>query len=330
ALDELELIFERLAVLHRDHAFLADLVHGIRDDPADLGVEVGRDRADLGHLLRGAAGPGDLLQLRDHRGDREVDAALEIHRVHAGGDVLHALAHDRLGEHGRRGGAVAGNIGSLGGDFLHELRAHVLELVLELDLLRHRDAVLGDGRRAVGALEHHVAASRAEGDLHRVGEDIEAAHHAGAGVVVEADILDAHDCPSTMPMMSSWRIMRSSSPFTRTAWPEYLPNSTRSPACTSSGIRTPLSLRRPLPTARTSPWSGFSAAVSGMTMPEAVFLSSSRRLTRMRSWSGRIFIWVLPQSSATRAAGTGVRERRPVIRPRAWQQALVATVRWST
>ena len=36
----------------------------------------------------------------------------------------------------------------LRGDLLHHLRAHVLELVLELDLLGDGDAVLGDGRRA--------------------------------------------------------------------------------------------------------------------------------------------------------------------------------------
>jgi hypothetical protein len=41
ALDQLELVLERLAVLDRDDAFLADLFHGFGDDPADLGVEVG-------------------------------------------------------------------------------------------------------------------------------------------------------------------------------------------------------------------------------------------------------------------------------------------------
>ena len=51
----------------------------------------------------------------------------------------------RLGEHGRGGGAVAGHVGGLGGDLAHHLRAHVLERVLELDLLGHRHAVLGDG-----------------------------------------------------------------------------------------------------------------------------------------------------------------------------------------
>ena len=46
-------------------------------------------------------------------------------------------------------------------DFLHHLRAHVLELVFELDLLGDRDAVLGDGRGAERLVEDDVAALRA-------------------------------------------------------------------------------------------------------------------------------------------------------------------------
>ena len=76
----------------------------------------------------------------------------------ARGHRLGAFAHDRLGEHGRGGGAVAGDVGGLGRDLVHHLRAHVLELVLELDLLGDRDAVLGDARGAVRLLEHDVAA----------------------------------------------------------------------------------------------------------------------------------------------------------------------------
>ena len=145
-------------------------------------VGVGRDRADLRDFLAWSCmGLRDLLQLLDHGDDRLVDAALQVHRVHAGGDVLHAFAHDRLGQHGRGGGAVAGDVGGLGSDFLHHLRAHVLELVLQLDFLGDRHAVLGDGRGAEGALEHHVAALGAEGDLDRVGQDVHALDHAWRG-----------------------------------------------------------------------------------------------------------------------------------------------------
>ncbi|HEX3124753.1 MAG TPA: TCP-1/cpn60 chaperonin family protein, partial [Rhodanobacteraceae bacterium] len=43
-------------------------------------------------------------------------------------DGLHAFADQRLCEHGRGRGAVTGDVGRLGSDFLDHLRAHVLEL----------------------------------------------------------------------------------------------------------------------------------------------------------------------------------------------------------
>src|SRR5205809_1842070 len=290
ALDELELVLERLAVLDGDHSLFADLFHGVRDDLADLAVQVGRDRSDLRDFLGRVTGPGDLLQLLDHGGHRLVDAALEVHRVHSRGDVFHPLAHDRLRKHGRGGGAVTGHVRCLGGDFLHHLGPHVLEPFLELDLLGYGHAVLRDGRRAPGALQHHVSASRAERNLHCVGQDVQAMDHSGPCVFVETYVFGGHCCPSTTPRMSSSRMTRSSSPFTLTVCPEYFPNSTRSPTLTSSGTSCPSSVLFPLPFAVTSPWSRFSAAVSGMTMPDAVFFSSSRRLTITRSCNGRIFM----------------------------------------
>src|SRR6185312_9607896 len=62
----------------------------------------------------------------------EIDATLQVHRVHAGSNRLRAFANDRLRQHGRGGGAVTGEVGRLRGDFAHHLRAHVLELVFEL------------------------------------------------------------------------------------------------------------------------------------------------------------------------------------------------------
>src|SRR5699024_2608013 len=192
ALDDVELVLQARALLDGDHAFLADLVHGLGDQLADVGVGVGRDRTDLGDLLAGRAGLGDLLQLLDGRGDGLVDAALEVHRVHAGGHGLHALADQGLGQHGGGGGAVAGVVGGLGSDFLDHLRAHVLELVGQFDLLGDGHAVLGDRRGAEALLEHDVAALRAQGRLDGVGEHVHAADHAGAGVFTETNILGSH------------------------------------------------------------------------------------------------------------------------------------------
>src|SRR6267154_928057 len=73
-----------------------------------------------------------------------------------------AFTDDSRGEHGRGGGAVAGRVGRLGGDFAHHLGAHVLELVLKLDFLGDGDAVLGAAGCAERLVEHDVAALGAE------------------------------------------------------------------------------------------------------------------------------------------------------------------------
>ncbi len=148
AFDDLDLGLHRLGFLDRDDAFVADLLHRLRDHLADRGIAVRRNGADLRDFGRRADLLGALLDVLDHGVDGDVDAALEVHRVHAGGDRLGAFRHDGGGQHGGGGGAVAGEIVGLLGDFAHHLRAHVLELVLELDFLGDGDAVLGDARGA--------------------------------------------------------------------------------------------------------------------------------------------------------------------------------------
>src|SRR5438477_962155 len=55
ALDDVELGAEALGLLDRDHALVADLLHRLGDHLADRLVAVGRDRADLGDLVRAGA-----------------------------------------------------------------------------------------------------------------------------------------------------------------------------------------------------------------------------------------------------------------------------------
>src|SRR5437899_369952 len=187
AFDDLEFGLERLGFLNRDDALVADLLHGVGKELADFRVPVGRDGADLGDFLV----RGDLLGVLDEVGDHgvhcQVDTALHIHRVHAGGARLGAFLDDGRGQHSGGGGAVAGGVGRLGGHFAHHLGAHVLELVVKLDFLGDGDAVLGDAGRAERLVEHDVAALGAEGDLDGVVEDVDAAQHAVAGIDAEFD-----------------------------------------------------------------------------------------------------------------------------------------------
>ena len=204
ALDHVELGLHALGFFDRDHALVADLLHGLGDHVADLLVVIGGDPADLRDLGIGRDLLAALLEILGHRRDGHVDAALEVHRVEAGGDRLDAFAHDRLGENGRRGGAVARQRAGPRGHVLDELGAHVLEFVGELDLLGDGDAVLGDARRAVGFIEDDVAALRAQRHLDGVGENIDTAEHPLARVGTEFDVLGSHVLNSFSMPLCAW------------------------------------------------------------------------------------------------------------------------------
>src|SRR5712691_8775974 len=158
---------EALRLFDRDHAVLADLVHGVGDLVADLLITISGDGADLRDLLPALGGRGDPLQLLHDQLDRLVDAALQRHRVGARGNRFQTLAEDRLCQHRRGGRAVPGDIGGLGGHFLHHLGAHLL-------------------------LNDVVATLRTEGDLHRVCQLVHAPLEARAGLRIEFEVLGSH------------------------------------------------------------------------------------------------------------------------------------------
>ena len=193
AFDNVELEFEALGFLDGDYAFLADLFHGFGNLFANFTVAIGRNDANLSDFLSAGNRSRTGLEVLDNLGDGEIDAALQVHRVHAGRDRLHALTHDRLGEHGGGGGAVAGDVVGLRGDLADHLGAHILELVLEFDFLGDGDAVLGDAGRAERLVDDDVATLRAQRDLHRVGEDVDAAQDALTGVARKLDVFRCHD-----------------------------------------------------------------------------------------------------------------------------------------
>ena len=185
---------QALALFDGDDAVLADLVHHLGDDLADfrVGGADGRDSGDLGAVVDRAGLLGDL----GHDGrDGGFDAVLDDHRVRPGGHDAQALGDHRLAEHDRGGGAVAGDVVGLGGDFLEQLGAHVLERVVELDVASDRDAVVGDGRSAELLVEDDVAALGADRDLDRVGEAIDAALQRATSGLVEDELLSQSSVP---------------------------------------------------------------------------------------------------------------------------------------
>ena len=148
AFNDVELVFEGLAVFNRDHAFFADFFHCVSNDLADGFVAVSGDRTNLSDFFARGRGFRCFFQLGDEGSHCLVDAALEIHRVDARCNVFEAFANDGLCEHSRRRGAVTGVVRGLRCHFFHELSAHVLQFVFEFDFFSDRYAVFGDGRCA--------------------------------------------------------------------------------------------------------------------------------------------------------------------------------------
>ena len=143
------------------------------------------------HAVPSSSARRDIGDIGDG-GDGLLDAAAQGHGIGAGGQHLHALAEDALGQDGRGRRAVAGDVVRLRGDFAHHLGAHVLEAVLELDFLGDGDAVLGDGGRAEALLKDHIPALGTESHTDGSGQLADTTPHRFLGFLVESNDLRAH------------------------------------------------------------------------------------------------------------------------------------------
>src|SRR5690606_10852574 len=172
--------------------FLANAIHGFGNDLADGLVGVGGDGAYLRDGLGVGAGLGQILQLGNNGSGGLVDTALQIHRVHAGGNSLQTFGNDGLGQNGSSSGTVTGVIVGTGGNVLDQLRTHVLEAVLQLDFLGNGNAVLGDQRSTEAALDQNVAALGPQGGLDRVGQNVNPFQHLVASGDVKQYFFSSH------------------------------------------------------------------------------------------------------------------------------------------
>ena len=206
-----------------DDAVLADLIHRVRDQIADDRI-AGGNRGDLRDALLALDGLAQLGQRGDGRIRGLLNALAQFHGIRARGHILHAFADDRLRQQGSGGGAVARDVVRLGGDFLHELRAHVLKGIFQLNFLGDGHAVVGDQRSAKLLIEHNVAALGAQGNFNGIRQLIDAFFQRAAGFLTIQKLLCHCDLPpySTTARMSDWRTRMYSSPSSLTSVPAYL------------------------------------------------------------------------------------------------------------
>ena len=108
-------------------------------------------------------------------------------RIYARYDGLESFIENGFSEDRRGGGAVAGDIACLAGDFLNHLGTHVFEGVLKFDFLGNRHAVFGDGGRAEGFLQNDITAFGAQGDFDRTGQFADATTHRIASFLIKGD-----------------------------------------------------------------------------------------------------------------------------------------------
>ena len=189
AFDNVEDGFCSLGFFDGDDAIVADLFHSVGEEFANFGVVVGRNRCDLGNVFLAVDLHGHLADFLDDGVNRSIHAALDVHRVCTGSDVLQAFTSDSLSENGCSRGAVTGSVARLVGDFLGHLGAEVFVSVFEFHFLSDGHAVLGDVRGTEGAGDHHVTALGAESYLDSVGELVHALHEGFASRHIKLELL---------------------------------------------------------------------------------------------------------------------------------------------
>jgi hypothetical protein len=250
----------------------------------------------------------ELLHLVDGLLDRLLDAALDQQRVRAGRDVAKAFADDRLREHGRGGGAVAGDVVGLGSDFLDELRAHVLERSgssISLAMVTPSLVIVGEPNflsrttlRPFGPSVTLTASARMfapRSSARRALSSNTSSLLPCFSVTLRRNALVGDDRENVF-----FRDDEVLFAFDFDFAARVLRVDDAVADFTSIGSFVPLSSVRPVPTARTRPSWGFSLAVSGRKTPPALLSACSTCSTTTRSPSGLRFTNRRPAEPRTR------------------------------
>ncbi len=123
---------------------------------------------------------------------RFVDSLAENDRVCARSKVFQTLANDCLcKKHGGRG-PVAGNVVRFGGNFFHELSAHVFKRIGQFDFFCDRHAVVGDEGGAKLLVQDYVPAFGAQRNFYRIRKRINARFQCFSCVIAVFDLF-CHD-----------------------------------------------------------------------------------------------------------------------------------------
>ena len=162
-----------LGLLNGDNAFLANLLHGISNVMADFLIS-GRNSGNLGNLGLAVYGLGYGLDFLYQGLYGSLDALLQYHRVGTGSYVPHALMNHSLCQKGCSSSTITSNVVGLGSNLAHQLCAHVLKRILQLNIPGDGNAIVSDGRSTEFLVQNHVAALWTKSNLYCVCQCINA------------------------------------------------------------------------------------------------------------------------------------------------------------
>lgn len=110
ALCNLNLVLNGASLFDSDDTLLADLLHSLCNEVADMGIAVSRDGGDLGNFGSSGNRLGVLRQELDNTVDGGLGTTTKVHRVATGGDVLHTLGINCSGQNGSGCSTVTSNL----------------------------------------------------------------------------------------------------------------------------------------------------------------------------------------------------------------------------
>ena len=118
-----------------------------------------------------------------------LNAAAEVHWVHARSDRFAAFFEDGASEDSRGGGAVTSHIVNFTSDLFDEGGANVVVAVGELDIFRDGHTVFSNLGSTESAIKHNVATTRSKRNLNRVSKAVTPFKHKSASLSTKLDIL---------------------------------------------------------------------------------------------------------------------------------------------
>ncbi len=187
-----QFVFQTGAFFNGNYTFFANLFHRVGDDVTNGAVRVGRNGTYLGNGLGVGTWLGLLFELLNNGTRSTINATLQIHRVHAGGNRLQTFIDDSLSQNGSSGCAISGFVVGLGGNILDQLGAHILETVFQFDFFGNRNAILGDDRSTKAALQYHIAALWTKGSLYRISQGVDTSEHFFTAGIAELNFFSSH------------------------------------------------------------------------------------------------------------------------------------------